>query len=197
MIRGVLHQPAASIDAAIAITHGASGNCNAPLLVALADAFADAGMLALRYDLPYRQQRPSGPPSPARDREGIRRAAAALRQLGAQRVFLCGSSYGGRQSSMLAAEDSNVARALLLLSYPLHLPGKPEKPRTDHFPNLETPAMFAHGTRDAFGSIDELRGAIAAIPARHQLEIAEGAPHGLPAKLAPWIVSRFVEFVAR
>ena len=171
-----------------------------PLLVALADEFASRGMLALRYDLPYRQERPRGSPHPskaARDREGIRRAAAALRERGAKRVFLSGHSYGGRQTTMLAAEDATVADGLLLLSYPLHPPGKPQDLRTAHFPALRTPALFLHGTRDPFGSIEEMRAALGLIPARHHLEVAQGAPHGIPAKSAEWIADCFVEFVAR
>jgi len=64
-IRGVLHQPGNPAGDAIALTHGAGSNCQAPLLVRLARTFADAGLLVLRYDLPFRQQRPKGPPFPA------------------------------------------------------------------------------------------------------------------------------------
>ncbi len=204
LIQGFLHQPVkqavspAAADA-IAITHGAGGNCESPLLVALADAFAAAGWHVLRYDLPFRIQRKSPTPAQAvRDREGIREAAAALREVsGARRVSLSGSSYGGRQSTMLAAEDKSVADALLLLSYPLHPPGKPQTLRTEHFPALQVPALFAHGTRDAFGSIDEMRLALALIPARTELIEVAGGPHGLPAKISPQIANQFIEFVAR
>ncbi len=75
-------------------------------------------------------------------------------------VILGGHSYGGRQSTMLAAEEPGLVEALLLLSYPLHPPGKPAQPRTAHFPALRTPALFVHGTKDPFGTIEELtRGA--------------------------------------
>src|ERR1051326_5954180 len=72
-VRGILHRPASPNGSALVLTHGASSNCNAPLLVRLAGTFADAGYLVLRYDLPFRQQRPRGSPFPAgaaRDREG-------------------------------------------------------------------------------------------------------------------------------
>ncbi len=199
LIRGWRHEPATKWKEAIAITHGAGGNCEAPLLIALAESFAEAGWMALRYDLPFRIQG-KGAPSPARavrDREGIRQAAASLRELGAARVSLCGTSYGGRQSSMLAAEDSTVAEALLLLSYPLHPPGKPDNLRTAHFPSLPAPVLFVHGTRDPFGTIDEMRAALPGIPAHYELEVVEGAPHGLPAKMAASIANRFIGFVAR
>src|SRR5579871_1722693 len=132
-VRGILHRPDRANGQSVALTHGAGSNCKAPLLSRLARAFEDEGYLVLRYDLPFRQQRPKGPPFPAqagRDREGIAHAAEALRGLARGRVFLAGHSYGGRQSAMLAAERPEIAAALLLLSYPLHPPNKPEKPRT-------------------------------------------------------------------
>ncbi len=197
-IKGWLHEPAAvSTGDAIAITYGAGSNCEAPLLKALADAFSAIGWIALRYDLPYRQARPHGSPFPAnaaRDREGVRAAANAMREIAKGKIFLAGHSYGGRQTSMLAAEDSSIAGALLLLSYPLHPPGKTQQLRTEHFSKLTIPVMFVHGTRDAFGSIDELRSALQLIPARADLMIAQGAPHGVPPKIAADVASRFGEF---
>ena len=81
------------------------------------------------------------------------------------RVFAGGHSYGGRQSTMAAAERAGMADGLLLLSYPLHPPKRPEQKRTAHFPQLRTPALFVHGTADPFGSIEDLREAVALIPA--------------------------------
>ena len=92
----------------IILTHGAGANCQTLLLTTLADAFCEAGLTVLRCDLPFRQQRPKGPPFPAqaeRDREGLRRAVEALREIAGQKVFLGGHSYGGRQATMLAAMD--------------------------------------------------------------------------------------------
>jgi len=193
LVRGYLHQPDAAPNAALALFHGAGSNCQAPLLIAVAEAFRDAGWLVLRGDLPYRQQNPTGPPlrSSKLDREGIRRAAEELRAL-APGVPLClaGHSYGGRQCSMLAAEDSTVADALLLLSYPLHPPREPSKPRTEHFGTLHVPALFVHGTRDPFGSIAELEAAIQLIPAKTVLMPVQGAPHGLPPSVAPSLPER-------
>ena len=200
LIRGWLHEPSAESNATgdgLAITHGAGSNCEAALIVAIAEAFADAGWWVLRFDLPYRQDRPHGPPFPAqaaRDREGIRRAAEALREI-AGRIILAGSSYGGRQATMLAAENLQIADGLLLLSYPLHPPGKPQNLRTAHFSKIETPAMFVHGTRDSFGSIEEMGAAIEAIPARHELVSVDKAPHGLPPKIAAWLPARFAGFL--
>jgi predicted alpha/beta-hydrolase family hydrolase len=193
LVRGYLHQPDGAPSAAIALFHGAGSNCESPLLIAVAEAFRDAGWLAFRGDLPYRQERPTGPPlrSSRQDREGIARAAAELRVLApGVRLCLAGHSYGGRQCSMLVAEDPTVAAALLLLSYPLHPPRQPTKPRTEHFAALRTPALFVHGTRDPFGSIAELETALRLIPAKTMLIPIEGAPHGLPPSIAPSLPDR-------
>ena len=201
-VRGFLHQPAQANGDALALTHGAGANCQSKLLTSLASAFAGAGFLVLRFDLPFRQSRPHGPPFPAmapRDREGLRRAAAILREKVPGRVFLGGHSYGGRQATLLAAEQPEVAAGLLLLSYPLHPPRKPLELRTAHFPQLRTPALFVHGSRDPFGSHEEMRAALQLLPERNKLLEIEGAGHDLVGKkpdagLPLRIVETFVEF---
>jgi predicted alpha/beta-hydrolase family hydrolase len=179
---GVLHTPDAPADRGMVLTHGAGGDCTAPLLVALAEAFCAAGFHVLRCDLPFRQRRPTGPPSPsgaAADREGLRLAVAEMRRLVPGRVVMGGQSYGGRQATMLAAEMPELVDALLLTSYPLHPPGKPERLRAEHFPRLALPCIFVSGTSDPFGSIPELRQAIAAIPGPTELIAIDGAGHDL------------------
>ena len=181
-VRGVLCRPAGGCGDAIVLTHGAGSNCQAPLLVDLSRAFADAGYLVLRFDLPFRQQRPKGPPFPAfaaRDRDGILRAVEAVRQLSRGRVLAGGHSYGGRQTAMAAAEHPEMAEALLLLSYPLHPPLRPDQKRTAFFPDLRVPALFVHGSADPFASLEELREAMALIPAHTDLLAVEGAGHDL------------------
>jgi len=181
-VRGCLHRPQVAGETGLALTHGTGGNYNSPLLTRIAAAFSAAGLWVLRFDLPFRQRRPRGPPSPsgaAADRAGLAQALAELRAIVPGRLFLGGHSYGGRQATLLAAADPELASALLLLSYPLHLPGRPERPRTEHFPRLSLPAVFVHGTRDPFGTIDELRAAVAVIPAPTQVITVEGAGHDL------------------
>jgi predicted alpha/beta-hydrolase family hydrolase len=171
-VRGVLH-PALSTGAdGLVLTHGAGGNADAPLLVAVAEAFAARGVAVLRCDLPYRQARPRGGPSPAgaaRDREGLRASLRVLRERVSGRLFLGGHSYGGRQASMLLAAEPVLASALLLQSYPLHPPGRPSDLRTAHLPDLYAPTLFVHGTTDPFGSPAELDKARALIPGRTAL----------------------------
>jgi hypothetical protein len=201
-VQGFLHRSAAPSELGLVLTHGAGANCQTPLLVALADAFCEAGLTILRCDLPFRQLRPHGPPrnSASQDQAGLRSAVESMRSLGPTRIFLGGHSYGGRQASMLAASEPGLVEALLLLSYPLHPPRRPDQLRTQHFPSLQTPALFVHGTRDGFGSFDEMDAALALIPARTQRLPVEGAGHELlnprnRATLSPLIVHTFRAFI--
>src|SRR5271170_1978153 len=184
-VRGFLHRPTASGVNGLILTHGAGANCDAPLLVALADAFCSTGLTVLRCDLPFRRSRPYGPPprgSAERDQQGLRAAVESMRRLVSGRVFLGGHSYGGRQASLLAAAEPGLVERLLLLSYPLHPPQRPGELRTTHFPDLQTPALFVHGTRDGFGSIAEMVAALKLMPARTELLPITGAGHELMTK---------------
>ena len=195
-VRGFLDQPEQPDGNGLVLTHGAGANCQSKLLIAVSAAFADAGFTVLRCDLPFRQARPHGPPFPAgatQDRQGLRRAIEALRQRVSGRIFLGGHSYGGRQATMLATEEPQLADALLLLSYPLHPPRKPTELRTAHFPRLHTPALFVHGMRDPFGSVQEMQAALELIPARTALLEVEGGGHELlPKKGATDLPGRIV-----
>jgi len=181
-VRGFVHLSENTNGDALILTHGAGSNCNAPLLVALSEALATEGYAVLRCDLPFRQERHAGPPSPGnaeRDRVGLRNAVAAMRKQISGRIFLGGHSYGGRQATMLSAAEPALVAGLLLLSYPLHPPRKPDQLRTQHLPSLRTPSVFVQGTRDPFGSVEEIEKALRLIPARTELLKVEGAGHDL------------------
>ena len=194
---------------ALVLSHGAGSNAQAPLLIALAETFSANDFTVLRCDLPYRQSRSFGPPGPgdaARDRAGLKNALAAMRKTCSGRLLLGGHSYGGRQSSMLCAElskeDPDLVSALLLLSYPLHPPRKPEQQRTQHLPDLRTPTLFVHGTRDPFSSTPEFEQALKMIPGKTRLLEVEGAGHDLGFKgktkngdLVERIASEFIHFL--
>lgn len=180
-VRGFLNRPESGSDDVLVLTHGAGGNAQMPALIAIAEAFAGTGFAVLRCNLPFRQQRSFGPPRPgdaARDRAGLKNAVAAMKKQFSGRIFLGGQSYGGRQASMLCAEES-IADGLLLLSYPLHAPSRPDQPRTQHLPKLRIPVLFVHGTRDPFGTIEEMEAARKLIPAKTELLVVEGAGHDL------------------
>jgi predicted alpha/beta-hydrolase family hydrolase len=181
-VRGVLDEPSGPVRSALVLTHGAGGNCQSPVLAEIAEEFTRNGILVLRCDLPFRQKRPHGPPyrqDAAVDREGLLRALTAAQELTSAPVYLGGHSYGGRQASMLAAEDAAVAPGLLLLSYPLHPPGKREELRTAHFPALQAPTLFVQGSNDGFGSLQEMEAALQLIPAPKRLLPVPGSGHDL------------------
>ena len=184
-VRGMLHRPAVPSGDGAVLAHGAGSDRDAPVLQAVAAALAAHGITALRIDLPFRQARAKGPPSSAwgaRDRDGLRRALAALARRCPGRLLLGGHSYGGRQASMLLAEAPTLARGLLLLAYPLHQPGRPERRRVEHLLTLRTPTVFVHGTRDAFGLVDEIDEARALMPGPSRLVAVHGAGHDLGAR---------------
>jgi predicted alpha/beta-hydrolase family hydrolase len=203
-VHGYLHRPANPTGDGLVLGHGAGSNAQAPLLIAVAETFALAGFIVLRCDLPYRQARRYGPPGPGdatRDRDGLRNAVSAVRKVATGRMFLGGHSYGGRQATMLCAEEAGLVDGLVLMSYPLHPPRKPEQLRTQHLPQLHTPSLFIEGTRDPFGSIEEMEAAIKLIPGRTELFKVEGAGHDLGMKgkgggedLAQAIVGAFKGF---
>ena len=177
------------------ITHGAGSNRNAPLLVAIDKLLKDSGIGVTRIDLPFRQKH-SGPPRPGdagEDRAGLRDEILRIRKVTSEPVILGGASYGGRQASILASEEAALADGLLLLSYPLHPPGKPGQLRTAHLPGLRVPVLFVHGSRDPFGTIEEIEAAIRLIPSRTRLVPVERAGHDLKGA-APAVASAFQEF---
>jgi predicted alpha/beta-hydrolase family hydrolase len=204
-VRGFLSRPERANGSGLVLTHGAGANCDSLLLRAVAEAFATNGYTVLRCDLAFRQARRFGPPrsNGAEDRESLRSAAFALRKIVDGPIFLGGHSYGGRMASMLNAEDAAIAAGLLLLSYPLHPPEKPQQLRTAHFALLRTPVFFVHGARDPFATSEELACAVKLISSPiHVFTIANGGhdllmgrasktPLGWPQQVA----SEFADFV--
>ncbi len=184
-IAGVAHTPEGTPYGVVVLNHGAGGSRESPLLVALCDEWARSGWLAVRYNLPYRRRRPKGPPSgsSAADPAGIVEAIGYARSLGAGPVIAGGHSYGGRLTSMVVAEQPDCADELTLFSYPLHPPGKPDRLRTEHFSAIRVPTVFTHGTSDPFGSLSELRTAVAVIPAPTAIVDINGARHDLGSKV--------------
>lgn len=186
-IAGVAHEPEGSASGVVVLTHGAGGNRDSPLLQQVCDEWARRGWLAVRYNLPYRRRRPKGPPSgsAATDRAGIVEAIRLCRGLAGGPLIAGGHSYGGRQTSMVvAAREARPVEVdlLTLFSYPVHPPGKPERTRTEHLPDIRVPTVFTHGTSDPFGTPDELRAAAALVTGTTAVVEIAGARHDLRSK---------------
>jgi uncharacterized protein len=183
-IAGVAHEPDGAPNGVVVLTHGAGGNRDSKLLQQVCDEWARRGWLAVRYNLPYRVRRPTGPPSgsAATDRAGIVEAIALCRGLTDGPLIAGGHSYGGRQTSMVVAASEAQVDVLTLFSYPVHPPGKPERARTEHLPDIAVPTVFTHGTSDPFGTPAELRAAAALIAAPIEIVEVTGARHDLGSK---------------
>ena len=163
-----------SSDRAVLVAPGASATRDHPSLVAIEHALAPAGVPVERIDLPSRK-------ATSAVLALVRDAAAALAArtgLAPDRLVLGGRSFGGRMCSMAVA-DGLPALGLVLVSYPLHPPGRPEKARTEHLPRLAVPCLFVSGTRDSFGTPAELEAATATIPGPVTHLWLEGGDHGL------------------
>jgi predicted alpha/beta-hydrolase family hydrolase len=169
-------------DRALLLTPGAGADRDQPSLVAIERSLSPVPVE--RMDFPYRLAGRKSPDKPAVLLAAVREGAAALAQrtnLKPNRLVLGGRSMGGRICSMAVA-DGLEARALVLISYPLHPPGKPETMRTEHLPNLNVPCLFVSGTRDAFGTPAELEAATKTIPGDVTHVWIEGGDHGLRRK---------------
>ena len=138
--------------------HGAGGAMDTPFMTRMARLLGERGIRVIRFEFPYMARRREGGKRGAPDRQPVLldcfRSAVAEHGGGA-RVAIGGKSMGGRMASMVA--DELEVRALVCLGYPFHPPGRPEKLRTDHLRTLRTPTLILQGTRDQFGTQEEVR----------------------------------------
>lgn len=179
---------------------GAGADRTQAQLVAIDEALTAAGWLVERMDFPYRLAGRRAPDRLPVLLDAVRAAATDLvgrTGVAPGALVLGGRSMGGRICSMAVAEGLPAA-GLILVSYPLHPPGRPEKQaeRTRHFPPLVCPCLFVSGTRDAFGTPAELEGATATIPGPVTHQWIDGGSHGLGDRnvqvaqgIAGWVAS--------
>lgn len=166
--------PGTETGAGLVLAPGASATRDHSSLVEIDRILAGEGVVVERIDLP------SSRPGP-RVLATIADAAAALATrsgLPPARIALGGRSFGGRMCSVAVADGLPVL-GLVLISYPLHPPGRPEVARTEHLPRIGGPCLFVSGTRDAFATPDELRAAAATVTGPVTHVWVEGADHGL------------------
>jgi predicted alpha/beta-hydrolase family hydrolase len=177
---------------------GASAGRVQSALVAIDTALTPEGVRVERIDFPYRL---AGRRAPDRQPVLVATVVAAAAQLAAElvvgqdKIALGGRSMGGRMCS-IAVADGLAAAALVLVSYPLHPPGKPDKLRVEHFGAIEVPCLFVSGTRDPFATPDELEAETAAIAGPVTRVFVDNADHGLrrrdeevAAIVAAWVLA--------
>jgi predicted alpha/beta-hydrolase family hydrolase len=171
------------LGAWVLLAHGAGAGQESTFMVGFAQALADRGLHVATFNFPYIEQRRRVPDSNATLEACYRAAIRAVRERAENAaVFIGGKSMGGRIASQVAAAPDRAAlglAGLVFLGYPLHPPGKPDQPRTRHWPAIEIPALFVQGSRDPFATPDELRAALAALSAPATVHIVEGGDHSL------------------
>ena len=171
--------PKRGADRAVLLAHGAGADMHAAALVTVADALAAAKIPSLRFNFRYKAAGRRAPDRAPVLEASVREAVAELAsraKVPAERIVLGGRSMGGRIGSMVAADDG--ALGLVLLGYPLHPPGRPAQLRVEHFPRLRMPALFVSGTRDSFGTPEELRRETKKIKGRVAFHWIESGDHG-------------------
>lgn len=165
-------------DAALFVCgHGAGGNLNDRGVLATANAMRANGLGVVRFNFLYKEKKSGRPdPMPKLTDTFAHVVAAVQDKLRPKALVIGGRSMGGRAASMLAAEGFN-ADGLLLLAYPLHPPGQPEKLRDAHLPRITMPVLCLNGTRDPFCTPPLMNAAVRAVTTDWQMEWIEGADH--------------------
>ncbi|MFN8037054.1 MAG: alpha/beta family hydrolase [Acidimicrobiia bacterium] len=195
--------PKRGADRAVLLAHGAGSDLHGAVLMAVADALAVAKVPSLRFDYPYRSAGRKAPDRPAVLERATREAVEELgrrTRLPPERLVLGGRSMGGRYCSLVAghAGDPVAALGLLLLGYPLHAPGKPDRPRSEHFGRLGVPVLFVSGTRDALADRKGLTTAVRRVKGPVTLHWLDTADHGFrPLKSSGHTLEEYVHEVAR
>ena len=160
----------------LVLGHGAGAGQASPFMVRVARGFADRGITTATFDFPYIAARRKVP-----DRTPVLEAAwrsaidAAADRAGGVPLFIGGKSMGGRIASHVAAGDSGRPLAgLVFLGYPLHPPGRPQERRDAHLPRIAAPMLFVQGSRDPFGTADEIRALLPALRRATLHEVRDG-----------------------
>ena len=169
------------INAALILAHGAGAGQHSSFMTTFADALAGRGIDVVTFNFLYTEQK-RRVPDRAPVLEACYRAAidATRREVESARraLFIGGKSMGGRIATQLAATDPSLPLAgLILLGYPLHPPGQPDKRRDAHLPGVKRPMLFVQGSRDTFGTPDELTPIIERLSPRPRIHVVEGGDH--------------------
>lgn len=180
----VVHRPTRPRGPGLVLTHGAGKDLDAPHLASLADAVATRGVLVVRVNQPWKQSGRAAPPRPPKAVPGYAAVAAAVRTtFGPRRGWVLGGHSNGARltTHALAQADALGLQALgaVLVSFPLHAPGKDIGERIDHWPDVTHPLLFLQGTHDPFGGVDEVRAELPRLGGPTEVVPVPGGDHGL------------------
>ena len=183
--------------------HGAGAGQHHPFMAGVSKALAARGIDVVTFDFPYKRLQKSAPDRPPVLEQSFREVVAAARRWSkATRLFIGGKSMGGRIATHLAAQSLESLSGVVCFGYPLHPPGKPEQLRIAHLPSITVPVLVIQGERDAFGTPDELRPHLQAMPAEVTLHVIERGDHSLsvrgrsPAETQSELASIAAAFIA-
>jgi len=175
-----VYEPGAESGSALPLfvcAHGAGGNMSDRSMLATANAFRDHGIGVVRFNFLYKERGSGRPdPMPLLIETTAAVVARAREELSPERLVIGGRSMGGRAASMMAA-DGYPADGLLLLAYPLHPAGQPEKLRDAHLPKIRMPVLAFSGTRDALCTRELMERALETVTAPWEMRWVEGADH--------------------
>jgi predicted alpha/beta-hydrolase family hydrolase len=175
-----LWRDAPSASAVLVVAHGAGNDMRNRFLEGVAEGLADAGVSSMRFNFPFTE---AGRKSPDRAPVLIEAWRAALAEAasnaGGLPLAAGGKSMGGRMASMLAAEDPDAfpAAALVFFGYPLHPPGRPDKPRVEHLAQIRVPMLFIQGTTDPLASFDMIQVVVHGLGSLARLHVIDGGDH--------------------
>ena len=172
------------LGVSLILGHGAGANQFHPFMRLFASGLAERGVDTMTFNFVYMEQGRHVPDPKAKLESCYKAVIEAARQhkkLKGNRLAIGGKSMGGRIASQVAAEPESAGKiaALVFLGYPLHPPGRPDKLRDAHLPEIHAPMLFVQGSRDSFGSADELRAVIEKHRLKATLYIVEGGDHSL------------------
>jgi len=166
--------------------HGAGAGQHHPFMAGVSKALAARGIDVVTFDFPYKRLQKSAPDRPPVLEQSFREVVAAARRWSqADRLFIGGKSMGGRLATHLAAQGLESLSGVVCLGYPLHPPGKPQQLRVAHLPSIAVPVLVIQGERDTFGTPDELRPHLEAMPAEVHLHVIPRGDHSLTVRSRP------------
>jgi predicted alpha/beta-hydrolase family hydrolase len=180
-VTAISYPPTGEVRHAAILGHGAGAGQTSPFMVHAATALAARGVHAITFNFLYTEQGKRLPDRNDKLEACYRAVIGAYYERGfagpVHALAIGGKSMGGRIASQVAAADSRGIAGVVMLGYPLHPPGRPDKPRTKHLPAIKVPMLFVQGSRDAFGTPDELRPVMKHLTAPATLYVVEGGDH--------------------
>ena len=168
--------------APLVLAHGAGAGQKSAWMVKAARALAERGVTVATFDFPYITAGKSVPDKAPVLEQAWRTALVAAREkVRGAKVFIGGKSMGGRIATHIAAQGVDGIAGVVLLGYPLHPPGRPDKRRDSHLPQIQEPALFVQGAADTFGTDTEIRALISTMQ-NATLHVIDGGDHSFKVK---------------